>query len=205
MKALFLSPHTDDCEEGCGGTIAKFVEEGAEVFHIAFSPAIKSIPPGFPKDSTLNEFFEASMKLGIKKDNSIVLNYEVRKFPQFRQEILEEIVKLKRDIKPDIVFLPSTHDIHQDHEVISREGIRGCRESSILGYEMLRNNLVTVGSCFFRISQNQLSKKLEALGCYKSQLVKRNIIETIENLAKINGTLISVNLAERFEVIRWIV
>ena len=27
-KALVLSPHTDDAELGCGGTIAKLVEEG---------------------------------------------------------------------------------------------------------------------------------------------------------------------------------
>ena len=30
-KILVLGPHTDDGEFGCGGTIAKFIEEGKEL------------------------------------------------------------------------------------------------------------------------------------------------------------------------------
>ncbi len=40
-KILIISPHTDDGELGCGGTIAKFIEEGNEVDYVAF-PAVKN-------------------------------------------------------------------------------------------------------------------------------------------------------------------
>ena len=30
-KALVLAPHTDDGELGCGGTVARLLEEGSEV------------------------------------------------------------------------------------------------------------------------------------------------------------------------------
>ena len=40
-KVLVLAPHTDDGEIGCGGTIARFIEEGADVYYVAFSSAKK--------------------------------------------------------------------------------------------------------------------------------------------------------------------
>lgn len=41
-----LAPHTDDGELGCGTSIARFVEEGADVFYAAFSTADQSLPEG---------------------------------------------------------------------------------------------------------------------------------------------------------------
>ena len=38
-KILVLAPHTDDGELGAGGTIAKFIESGSEVYYAAFSTA----------------------------------------------------------------------------------------------------------------------------------------------------------------------
>ncbi|MGB8891286.1 MAG: PIG-L family deacetylase, partial [Methanoregula sp.] len=49
-KVLVISPHTDDGELGCGGSIAKFIEEGYEVTYVALSCCEKSIPPQYPKD-----------------------------------------------------------------------------------------------------------------------------------------------------------
>ncbi len=41
QRILVLAPHTDDGEFGCGGSIAKFIEAGKEVFYAAFSTAEK--------------------------------------------------------------------------------------------------------------------------------------------------------------------
>ena len=49
-KILLLSPHTDDGELGCGGTVAKLIEQGKEVFYVAFSACEQSVLPQFPKD-----------------------------------------------------------------------------------------------------------------------------------------------------------
>ena len=38
-RALVLAPHTDDGEFGCGGTMARLVEQGVEVRYVAFSIA----------------------------------------------------------------------------------------------------------------------------------------------------------------------
>lgn len=48
-KVLVLAPHTDDAELGCGGSIAKFVEEGREVHVVSFSIAEDSLLPASRK------------------------------------------------------------------------------------------------------------------------------------------------------------
>ena len=50
-RALVLAPHTDDGEFGCGGTMARLVDEGAEVRYVAFSIATRSLPEGFAPDT----------------------------------------------------------------------------------------------------------------------------------------------------------
>jgi len=55
-------------------------------------------------------------------------------------DILEDLVKLERQHKPDLIFLPSSFDVHQDHKVIFEEVRRAFKKSSILGYEFMRNN-----------------------------------------------------------------
>ena len=64
-RALVLAPHTDDGEFGCGGTMARLVEEGAEVRYVAFSIATKSLPEGFAPDTLAREVCEATAELGI--------------------------------------------------------------------------------------------------------------------------------------------
>jgi LmbE family N-acetylglucosaminyl deacetylase len=49
-NVLVLAPHTDDGELGAGGTIAKLIENGANVYYAAFSTAEASVPDGMPKD-----------------------------------------------------------------------------------------------------------------------------------------------------------
>ncbi|MBL6731310.1 MAG: PIG-L family deacetylase, partial [Bacteroidia bacterium] len=39
QTVLILAPHTDDAELGCGGTIARFLEEGKKMYVAAFSTA----------------------------------------------------------------------------------------------------------------------------------------------------------------------
>ena len=59
---LFLSPHTDDIEFGCGGTLARFLEQGEKVMVIAFSACQESIPKTIAKD-TLEKAFKDVLKV----------------------------------------------------------------------------------------------------------------------------------------------
>ena len=61
-RLLILAPHTDDGEFGCGGLIAKSVEEKKAVFYVAFSTARKSVPDGYPEDILEIEVREAKSR-----------------------------------------------------------------------------------------------------------------------------------------------
>ena len=69
-SVLIISPHTDDAELGCGGTIAKFIEMKKKVFVLALSTAKKSIPDGFESNSTGNEMYSASKILGLNEKSN---------------------------------------------------------------------------------------------------------------------------------------
>jgi LmbE family N-acetylglucosaminyl deacetylase len=205
-KVLVLGPHTDDGEFGCGGTIAKFVEEGREVYYATFSCAEESVPEGLPKDILLKEVQASSKVLGIKDENLLIYRYPVRKFEHYRQDILEDLVKLKNDLQPDLVLMPSAHDLHQDHYTIAIEGLRAFKFTSILGYEMPWNNINFSTTSFVYLEERHVNKKLESVRCYRSQTGRKYANEEfIKGLARTRGVQIGVEYAETFEVIRWII
>jgi LmbE family N-acetylglucosaminyl deacetylase len=205
QRVLILAPHTDDGEFGCGGTIAKLIDQGSEVYYVAFSAAEKSVPKEFPNSILRQEVKEATQVLGIPPQNLIIFDYEVRDFPLHRQEILEDLVQFQREIKPDLVLLPSLHDIHQDHTTIAREGLRAFKTTSMLGYELPWNNLTFNTTSFVFLENCHVRRKVEALHCYESQRWRRYASEEfIYSLARTRGTQIGAEYAEAFEVIRWI-
>jgi LmbE family N-acetylglucosaminyl deacetylase len=204
-RVLILAPHTDDGELGAGGTIAKMLESGCEVFYAAFSTAEESLPQGFPKNQLEIEVKEATKKLGIPSKNLIIFKYQVRKLNYARQEILEELIQLRPKIRPDIVFLPSSKDIHQDHLTIMNEGIRAFKQCTIFGYELIWNNLSFSTDCFIEITEKQLQKKIDALQKYKTQEGRPYMNpDFIRSLAVVRGTQIGMPFAEAFELIRLI-
>jgi len=206
-KILVLAPHTDDGELGCGGTIAKFIEGGAEVRYIAFSLSRESVPDQFPDDILATEVLAATHELGIATDHVTVHDFPVRKLNFHRQEILEEMVKVKRSYDPDLVFMPSLNDIHQDHETIAREGLRAFKNKTVLSYELIWNNIDYKLTAINALDEQHVRKKVNALDQYKSQKAKSSAYleeEFIFSMARVRGLQINQPYAEAFEVVRWI-
>ena len=208
-KVLIVSPHTDDAELSMGGTIARLRMEGKEIHHAVFSICEESVPEGLPRETLLAECCVANKLFGIKPQ---IYKYPVRHFPEHRQEILEQMIALRQAIHPDVVFLPSSYDDHQDHEVIHREGLRayGRRQIDILGYE---HPVISSGYRGFRsdmyvyLSDNDLTMKICALSKYKSQKGRAYFdSDFLWSLARVRGVQAgktpSFGGAEAFEVIR---
>lgn len=200
---LVLAPHTDDGELGLGGTISRFIEEGKNVTYVAFSTAQQSVPEGFPKDILKTEVKQATRTLGILPENLIIHNYEVRKLGYSRQEILEDLIRLKKASNFDLVFIPSLHDIHQDHTTIAQEGLRAFKNTTILGYELIWNNLTFNTQCFVKLEKRHLETKINSLKAYKSQGARDYLSEDfIYSLARARGVQAGFPYAEAFEVVR---
>jgi len=204
-RALVLAPHTDDGEFGCGGTIARLVEEKREVHYVAFSAAEDSVPKGFRRDVLRREVQEATKVLGIPAKRLHTMKFQVRKFPEHRQELLDEMIRLRDAIAPDVVFLPSKHDVHQDHAQVHDEGLRAFKGTTMLGYEVPWNNLVFETTAFVRLDDRHVDKKIEALKCYRSQADRPYANEpSIRGQLRLRGTQAGCVWAETFQVIRWI-
>ncbi len=202
---LILAPHTDDGELGCGATIAKYIENGYTVSYIAFSICEESVPDGFLENILEIEVKNATQKLGINPSDLYIEYFKVRKFPQYRQEILERLVHYNKLLKPDIVFMPSSFDVHQDHSTIHSEGLRAFKTKTILGYEFMWNNYSFSSSSFSIVEERHINAKITALEEYKSQ-AKRFYAGTdlVKGQAQFRGLQIGKKYAEAFEVIRWI-
>jgi LmbE family N-acetylglucosaminyl deacetylase len=200
-----LAPHTDDGELGAGGMISKLIEEGANIYYFAFSTAEASVPEGFPRDILKTEVLNATSKLGIKKENVVIYNYEVRKLNYARQEILEDLIRHRKEMKPDLVLMPSLNDIHQDHSTIAHEGLRAFKNTTILGYELIWNNLTFNTTSFVKLDKKHIQAKCDALKEYRSQGERDYMSEEfIFSLAKTRGVQIGTEFAESFEVVRWV-
>jgi LmbE family N-acetylglucosaminyl deacetylase len=202
-RVLVLAPHTDDGEFGLGGTIARLTEYGKDVHYLAFSSCEISVPEGYPSDILVKELKAATTVLGIKPQNVYVQDFEVRTFDRVRQRILDLLVHMNHELRPDMVFMPSLNDLHQDHATVAAEAVRAFKRTSILAYEMPWNNITFTTQCFVPLEQRHMEKKLEAIACYKSQAT-RNYFGPDYHRAHLltRGQQIQKDLAECFEVVR---
>ena len=203
QRALVLAPHTDDGEFGCGGTMARLVEAGVEVHYHAFSIATRSLPEGFAPDTLAREVREATAALGIADEQLRVYDFDVRTFPERRQDILELLVGIWEELRPDAVFQPSHHDVHQDHQTIAQEGLRAFKRTTVLGYEIPWNNFNFDHQAYVGLERRHVERKVAALACYESQQ-HRNYAnpEYVWNLARTHGINVNREYAEVFEVYR---
>ena len=202
-NVLVLAPHTDDGELGAGGTIAKLIENGSKVTYVAFSTAAESVPDGFPSDILKKEVAKATSALGISGERLIIFDYQVRRLNYHRQEILEDLIKLRNSNDFDLVLTPSLKDIHQDHSTIASESIRAFKQVTVLGYELIWNNLSFNTQCFVSLEEKHLEVKYNALQEYESQGNRSYLSrDFIFSLASIRGVQSGHRYAECFEVVR---
>ena len=195
-RVLALSPHTDDVELGAGGTVARLVEEGAEVDILAFALG----------NATMDEAGKAAEVLGVHSTLLQPGPVETRHFPEQRQFILENLIRIGRELyNPDLVLCPSSFDLHQDHEVIRQEALRAFRTCTILGYDLPWSCRQFDAGFLLEIEERHLITKIKAVECYQSQAAKTYTSALfLESLARVRGVQRGTEYAEAFEVIRWV-
>ncbi|MBI4368979.1 MAG: PIG-L family deacetylase [Elusimicrobia bacterium] len=197
---LALSAHTDDAELGMGATLARYAESGHVIYYAAFTQA-----PSRHGHDPKKELFKAASALGLPKNRVILHNFERRQFNNSRQEILQIMCDLEKQLYPTMVFVPSRSDTHQDHEVISREAFRAFKYYSILGYELPWNTIAFESQAFMSLDRKDVNKKIKAIKAYQSQNEKPYAQpDFIESWARMRGATIGERYAETFEVIRLI-
>jgi LmbE family N-acetylglucosaminyl deacetylase len=141
--------------------------------------------------------------LGVTEDRDIVETFETRKFPDARQEILEYLLKLRREFKPDIIFVHSERDIHQDHNVVTQEALRAFRGITVLVFDVVRSSYGFFPHFLVKVTEEDVEKKIEALSQYKTYHDKYYFDPTLLRATMVrHGALAECDFAEGFDILR---
>lgn len=160
-RVLFLGAHPDDIEIGCGALIAHIANQ-TDVLCVTLSDNQKN-----PElQHLVGEHYSSMGVLGVPKDKIVLGEFETRRFPQQRQEILEYMLGLKRSYQPDIVFVHTKADIHQDHGTVTEEALRAFRGTTVLGFDVIRSSYGFFPSFLVEVTEADANKKIEALAQY---------------------------------------
>jgi LmbE family N-acetylglucosaminyl deacetylase len=197
-RVCFIGAHPDDIELGCGALIAHIAKQ-TEVLCVTLSDNQKN-----PALAHLVAEHHRSMKvLGVPEEKVIVGQFETRRFPQNRQEILEYLIDLNKKFHPDVVFCHSKSDIHQDHATVTEESLRAFRGVTLLGFDVIRSSYGFFPHFLVEVSEEDVQKKIAALAEYKTYADKYYFNESVTRATLIrNGALAERPFAEGFDILR---
>jgi LmbE family N-acetylglucosaminyl deacetylase len=197
-RVLFLGAHPDDIEIGCGALIHHIVKQ-TEILCVTLSDNQKNPDLKNVKDEHLK-----SMKVLGVPDNKVVFGpFTTRVFPDSRQEILEYFLKLRRDFQPDLIFVHSKQDVHQDHLTMNDEALRAFRGITVLGFDVVRSSYGFFPHFLVEVTEEDVQKKIEALSQYETYRDKYYFnSELTRSIMVRHGALAEIPFAEGFDILR---
>ena len=198
QRALFLGAHPDDIEIGCGALISH-INGQADLLCVTLSdnqknPELVNLP---------QEHYKSMEVLGVPREKAILGQFETRRFPHARQEILEYMLQIRRNFEPDIVFVHTKSDIHQDHATVTDEALRAFRGTTVLGFDVIRSSYGFFPSFLVEVNENDVQKKIDALAQYKTYQNRYYFDPEITRATLIrNGAISERRYAEGFDILR---
>lgn len=197
-RVCFIGAHPDDIELGCGALISN-ISQQTDVLCVTLSDNKKN-----PDLQNLIAEHKASMAvLGVTGERDVVKDFETRRFPEARQEILETFLNIKKNFKPEIVFVHTKNDIHQDHATVTDEALRAFRGITVLGFDVLRSSYGFFPHFLFEVTEKDVEKKLAALAEYKTYANRYYFDSQITRATMIrHGALAERPFAEGFDILR---
>ena len=217
MNVLVIAPHPDDETIGAGGTIAKHVANGDDVYLCIVTRAYS---PDWHEEvikEKRKEVLEVSKILGIKK--TYFLNLPTVKLDTIPQkELNDHIFGIINKVQPQIVYTTHRGDINKDHRLVfdatmvATRPIPGRSVKKVLSYELLSSTEWTsslperifVPNVYVDISDT-LKDKVKAFSLYKSEVKEYphpRSLEAISIFAKKRGTEVGLKAAEAFILLK---
>jgi N-acetylglucosamine malate deacetylase 1 len=195
---LCIGAHPDDIELGCGALIAD-IHAQTQVVCVTISDNQKN-----PLHMNLVPEHYASMAiLGVAQENIILHDFTTRLLKAARQEILEVMIDLKKRYRPEVVFVHTAKDIHQDHQTVTEEALRAFRGTTLLGFDVLRSSYGFFPDFLVEVSEQGVETKVQALNAYKTYADKYYFDENIIRATALrHGALAERPFAEGFDILR---
>jgi len=197
-RVLFLGAHPDDIELGCGALLHNIVRH-AKILCVTLSdnqknPDLKNVK---------SEHFEAMSVLGVTRENIVLGPFTTRVFPDARQEILEYFLRLRKEFVPDLIFVHSKQDVHQDHLTMTDEALRAFRGITVLGFDVVRSSYGFFPHFLVEVTEEDVNKKIEALSKYETYRDRYYFnSELTRSIMVRHGALAERPYAEGFDILR---
>lgn len=207
MKILVIAAHPDDEVLGCGGTIARFAEEGNSVHICVVCDGV------IARDRD-----DVRQMEKCAKDSAKVLGATDICFLNFKDQRLDEIPiveinksleKIMQKFKPEIVFTHYRDDLNKDHRIVYEATMVAARPfgipvKKVYQYEVLSST--EWGFTEFRPNtfveiKKTIGKKIDAFSKYKTEIrdfPHPRSIEGIRVKAMYNGMKSGFEFAEAF-------
>ncbi|MFC2145941.1 PIG-L deacetylase family protein [Acidobacteriota bacterium] len=220
-KILIAAAHPDDEMLGCGGTAARWVKEGNEVYTLILSEGITSRDDNRQREKREAEITQ--LKKQIHQANAVIGVKEVftYDFPDNRfdtvplLDIVKVIETIKNKIKPGIVFTHYEQDLNIDHRVTYQAVLTAMRPTAeetvkeIYSFEVLSSTewnfpLNFSPDVFFDISET-IDVKLAAMEKYQSELREYPHPRSLKGIrlnAEQWGMKTGLKYAEAFKLVR---
>lgn len=197
-RVLFLGAHPDDIEIGCGALLHNIVQQ-TDILCVTLSDNQKN--PNLL--NVKSEHYEAMAVLGVPDGNIVFGPFTTRVFPDARQEILEYFLQLRRDFHPDLIFVHSKQDVHQDHLTMTDEALRAFRGITVLGFDVVRSSYGFFPHFLVEVTEEDVNKKIEALACYETYRDRYYFNSEVTRSIMIrHGALAERPFAEGFDILR---
>lgn len=217
MKVLVMAPHPDDEIIGVGGTIAKKVQMGDEVYVCIVT---KGQQPLFEEEfveQSRMECREADSLLGVSE--TIFLDFPAVMLETVPRHVFNgKISEIVQRIKPDEVYIPHRGDMQLDHQMVVDAAMVALRPKNehvikrIYAYETLSEtgwNIPNTTNEFIPNVYEDITEvfeqKMAAMNIFQSQLSEfpaTRSVGAIEALARFRGAIVGVCAAESFSLVR---
>lgn len=197
-RVLFLGAHPDDIELGCGALI-HHIAPISDVFCITLSDNQKN-----PElTHVVDEQYRSMAILGVPKARTRYGPFTTRVFPQARQEILEYFLELREELQPEIIFVHSNQDVHQDHLTMTEEALRAFRGITVLGFDVVRSSHGFFPHFLVEVTEADVAAKVQALLQYETYRDKYYFKADLTRAIMVrHGALAERPFAEGFDILR---
>jgi len=223
-RTLVIAAHPDDEILGCGGTMKKLTDEGAEVMTLILGEGKTSRDENRDRKSRQGDIEQLREEV-IEANRIVGVNtVDVMDFPDNRFDsvpLLDIVKAIERHIEefnPTAVFTHFENDLNIDHTITNRAVLTATRPQPdqtvqmVAAFEVLSSTEwyyphTFNPNFFFDINEDQLEAKEKAMSAYKSELKEyphARSLKSIRDLAGMRGASVGIEYSEAFSVLRWV-
>ncbi|MBN2438714.1 MAG: PIG-L family deacetylase [Deltaproteobacteria bacterium] len=200
MKILAIGAHPDDIEVGCSGTLAKYAQNGHDIYLLVMTEGHMG------GEGAVRKKEQAKSTKILKPRELIWGGYKDTLLSPHMNQMVHDIEAVLRRIVPDFIFVHHEDDTHQDHRALTKATVSATRYvRNVLFYEgpTTQNFSPTI----FVDVKETLEMKIVMLLAHHSQVEKTNIkglsiTDVVRSTAVFRGIQGRVQFAEAFLPLR---